>query len=207
MSRTLIPYFMDYEDSTISIFSQNALEYQSRQTYEFQDLERKRFMKSIHIGGMILDLGCGPGRDALVFQKSGFNVLAVDGAEGMIEIAKSNGLKTKLLKYSQLDMLNERFNGIWASYSLLHLPKKKLVGILYKIKQLLKPKGVLYASFRIGEGEEMRKDDRYSGGRYFVYYNNEEIKNLFSKVFKNISIGHVENIGLKGGVYVWVIND
>lgn len=58
---------MNYEDSTLKIFSENAEDYDSRMTDKFQDAERKLFMENVREGGKVLDLGSGPGRDGLVF--------------------------------------------------------------------------------------------------------------------------------------------
>lgn len=195
---------MDYEDSTIKVFSQNAVDYLGRQPTKFQEEEKEMFMKSITAGGKILDLGCGPGNDALFFQQHGFDVLAVDGAPGMIKLAKQKGLKAMILKYSELDQLKEKFNGIWASYSLLHLAKKDLATILQKIKGLLTNNGVFYASFREGDGQELRADDRYGGGRFFAYYHDEELKDIFGQIFSDVVIGHVIGAGPKGGIYALV---
>lgn len=197
---------MDYENSTVSVYDRNALDYQSRQTTQFQEKERKKFLESIPNRGKILDLGCGPGNDSLFFHKSGYKVLAIDGAVGMVDLAKSKGLNAMVMKYSEVNNLTDKYDGIWASYSLLHVPKNEISSILRKIKQLLKPNGKLYASFRLGKGEELRIKDRYDGGRYFSYYHDDELMKIFSEIFKDVRIGHVDATDEKGGICVWARN-
>lgn len=199
---------MNYEDSTVNVFSRNARDYSDRQApWQFQDSERKLFLSGVKPGGKILDLGCGPGNDAKRFQDLGYKVLAVDGALGMIDLVKEKGLNGKVAKYSEIENIGESFDGIWASYALLHIPKVELVGVLAKIKKVLNPGGVFYASFREGEGEEMRNDDRYGGGRYFAYYKTGELEEVFKKVFPEVEIGYVENRDdEKGGVYALARN-
>lgn len=55
--------------------------------------------------GKILDFGCGPGNISLGLSKLGYNVLGLDGASGMIEIARSRALETKAagLQFEQMD--------------------------------------------------------------------------------------------------------
>jgi len=38
-----------------------------------------------------LDLGCGSGEQALAFQKTGCNVIAIDSSASMVEAAKAQG--------------------------------------------------------------------------------------------------------------------
>ena len=51
------------------------------------------------------------------------------------------------------------------SACLLHVPRDELTGILERIRRALKPDGVFYASFKIGEGD----GGRDSLGRYYNY--------------------------------------
>ncbi|MBQ7405747.1 MAG: class I SAM-dependent methyltransferase [Candidatus Methanomethylophilaceae archaeon] len=51
---------------------------------------RDRFVRFLHHGSRILDLGCGSGRDTIAFRQAGFEVVPVDGSEGMCRVAESN---------------------------------------------------------------------------------------------------------------------
>ncbi|HEX8923363.1 MAG TPA: class I SAM-dependent methyltransferase [Patescibacteria group bacterium] len=199
---------MDYEDSTLSVYDKNALDYHSRLASDFQKSERDKFIKLMPLDPHVLDLGCGTGRDALAFQDQGFDILAVDGATGMINLAQKFGVKnTRVLKYSQLDTLNCTFDGIWASYSLLHLSKSDLPKVIKNIKHLLKSPGIFYASFRQGDGEELRTNDRYGGGRFFAYYTEAELKRIFSEFFRNVTIQKITGVDPRGGLAVWVVKE
>ena len=39
------------------------------------------FLKSVNFEGLVVDVGCGNGRDVDVFSKLGFNVLGVDNSK------------------------------------------------------------------------------------------------------------------------------
>lgn len=55
----------------------------------------------------------------------------------------------------------ERFDGIWACASLLHVSRSELPAVLGNFHRALKTGGVMYASFKYGGGEEERL------GRFF----------------------------------------
>jgi hypothetical protein len=50
----------------------------------------------------------------------------------------------------------EPFDGIWASESLLHVPRRQIDEVLERLARMLRSGGVLYASFRLGTGEGLR---------------------------------------------------
>ena len=66
---------------------------------------------------------------------------------------------------TQLDFLDfyekERYNGIWACSSILHLNSKELLRVLKNISAALKPDGIFYTSFKYGTFEGERN------GRFF----------------------------------------
>jgi len=122
------------------------------------------FMKKLPAGGRVLDLGCGPGRDSIVFREQGFDVTAVDGSGAMAREAEKNlGIPVGVMKFSEIPW-TEEFDGIWASASLLHVPRPALADILRLVRGALKPGALLYASFKAGE-----RDGRDSLGRYYNY--------------------------------------
>jgi hypothetical protein len=63
-----------------------------------------------------------------------------------------------------------------ACASMLHVPKKDMANILSKLGACLKTGGVLYTSYKYGEGELMR------GGRLFADYTEESFELLLEEV-------------------------
>lgn len=119
----------------------------------------KKFTRHLPEGALILDGGCGSGRDSLAFIQQGFTVEAFDASEAMV--AKSSaltGLDVQLKRFDQLEEY-ERYDGIWTCASLLHVPKASLHDAMTALYQALKPEGVWYLSFKYGT-EEREKDGR-----------------------------------------------
>jgi len=61
------------------------------------------------------------------------------------------------------------------SACLLHVPRDELAGILGRIRRALKPSGVFYASFKIGEGH-----GRDNLGRYYNYPSPEWLRATYA---------------------------
>ncbi len=133
--------------------------------------------------GRILDLGCGPGHHALFFSEKGFRVVGVDLSENMISIAKKIAPKAEfeIMDISNITFPSNSFDGIWASASLLHIPKKDIQTVLEKLYEILVPNGICYISLKYGDSEDFLDDHRYGGvKKFYVYYKPEEIEKILS---------------------------
>lgn len=127
---------------------------------------------------LILDFGCGSGRDTKYFLSKGFKVDAIDGSEKMCEAAsKITGICVRKMNFLDFDEI-EKYDGIWACSSILHLPKNNLKPVLQKIAAALKPDGVFYTSFKYGAFEGFR------GGRYFTDLTEESFLQLIPSNLK-----------------------
>ena len=149
-------------DSTVEYYNRNAKRLLEETTQVDFSETQNEFLKLLHKEAVILDFGCGSGRDALTFLKQGFQVDAVDGSDRMCRAAAElTGLPVRHMMFQELDE-KEKYDGIWACSSILHLPKKELKTVLDKMAAALKAEGVLYASFKYGTFEGERN------GRYFT---------------------------------------
>src|SRR5262249_16013927 len=111
-----------------------------------------------------LELGCGAGNHSAEMLARGFHVRATDGSPEMAAIAaKRLNHPVEAMLFDELDEV-AAYDGVWASACLLHVPRNELSGILARIHRALKPGGVFYASYKLGEG-----DGRDSLGRYYNY--------------------------------------
>ena len=66
----------------------------------------------------------------------------------------------------------EKYDGIWACASILHLPKKQLREVLKNMYAALISKGWIYTSFKYGEFEGERN------GRYFTDFTTDTFKDF-----------------------------
>ena len=112
----------------------------------------------------ILDVGCGSGRDANYFAKQGYDVTAIDASAGLIQWAQKHHMSSRIswvhLDFSSIEKQawENTFTGIWACASLLHVPFLELFFIIKSLLKTLTDDGVMYLSFKYGEGERVDEE-------------------------------------------------
>ncbi len=142
---------------------------------------QKRFLDKLSDGACILDFGCGSGRDTKFFLNQGFCVEAIDGSKELCKMSSQyTGIEVKQMLFQELAEI-EKYDGIWACSSILHLSKQELLSVFEKMVIALKKNGVIYTSFKYSEFEGKRN------GRYFTDFTIELFKE-FSKNIDDISI-------------------
>jgi SAM-dependent methyltransferase len=113
----------------------------------------------------ILDLGCGPGRDLKAFGALGHVAIGLEGSARFAAMARQQGYEVWEQNFLNLDLPDNRFDGVFANASLFHVPSQELPRILLELRATLKPRGVLFSSNPRGHNEE-----GWSNGRYGVYH-------------------------------------
>ena len=166
-------------NNTLDFYNNNSKSYiKSTLSIDMSHLYND-FLKHIPKESNILDLGCGSGRDSLEFIKRGYNITAVDGSKELsIAASKIIGQEVIFNKFEDLQ-LTEKFHGIWACASLLHINKRDLINVIKNISSNLEDNGVFYMSFKYGEDEYI--DEK---GRYFNCYTEETFKEMILAVPK-----------------------
>jgi SAM-dependent methyltransferase len=150
------------DDETLQFYRSNAQSYAD--WAKAPSTRLRGFLVLLPPGASILELGCGAGNHSAVMLEAGFAVRATDGSPEMAAIAARRlGHPVEAMLFHELDA-QETYDGVWASACLLHVPRDELGGILTRIHRALKPSGVFYASFKIGDG-----DGRDNLGRYYNY--------------------------------------
>ena len=118
---------------------------------------------------VILDLGCGPGRDLRRFVELGHEAVGLDGAAVFVTMARAaTGCEVLHQDFLALDLPPARFDGIFANASLFHVPGSELPRVLRQLAAALKPGGVLFCSNPRGRNEE-----GWAGGRYGCFHDLE----------------------------------
>lgn len=126
------------ETKTLDYYNKNASSFaEATVDVDFYDTQ-KHFQKLLPEQGYILDFGCGSGRDIKYFLSQHFQVDAIDGSEELCRIASDyTGIKVKKMLFKELEEI-EKYDGIWACSSILHLPKRELKAVFEKMVKALK---------------------------------------------------------------------
>lgn len=148
--------------ATLAYYNHNAAAFFADTVSVDMSALHDRFLSTISAGGIVLDAGCGSGRDAYAFFKRGFRVCAFDASPELAQLAEEH---TKIgILVRTFDDVREQacYDGIWACASLLHLPQAAIPAALARLWAALKPGGTFYMSFKLGSGE------RLHNGRHFT---------------------------------------
>ena len=163
-------------DKTLSYYNTNTSSFiESTQSVQMTEAWN-RFTSKLAPASLILDFGCGSGRDTKYFLEKGFAVEATDGSSELCTAAsKFTGITIKQVLFQ--DWKSEaKYNGIWACSSILHLNKSVLKQVIGNIRDALLPSGIFYTSFKYGNFEGERN------GRYFTDLTESSFAELINEV-------------------------
>jgi SAM-dependent methyltransferase len=133
------------------------------------------FLKKLPPAGIIVDAGCGSGRDALAFSRLGFQVVAFDASEQLAQLARENtGLDVKCCAFTEFRTEPQSIEAIWACASLLHVPFSQLAETFKHLATFLVPAGTFYCSFKYGDDQVERN------GRLFTNLNEKLLADVIT---------------------------
>lgn len=162
-------------NNTLGYYDSYADEfYKSTVNVEFTTMQ-EHFLAKLKKGSNILDFGCGSGRDTKYFLEQGYNVEAIDGSAVLCKLAgEHTGIQVKNIFFQELSEV-DKYDGIWACSSILHLPVEELTEVMRKMMIALKRNGIIYTSFKYGifAGER--------NGRYFTDMTEKTFAELLSR--------------------------
>ena len=185
---------------TIAVYDKMVEEYGAITAANEPDPAHFAFIKLLPKNGFVLDLGCGPARSSAEFVKAGMRVDPVDASIEMVKLAnKTHSVGARQATFDEISGTNI-YDGIWASFSLLHAPESAFPGHLNALKQALKPGGWFHIAMKLGTGEE-----RDSISRQYSYYSEAELtRHLKNAGFEVVEVTTGESAGLSGEVAPWV---
>lgn len=167
---------MKKNNKTIEYYNENAQKFvEATVNVDFHQMQN-RFLNKLQEGAYILDFGCGSGRDTKYFLEQGYQVEAMDGSEELCKLASElTGAEVKHIYFQDLDE-EEKYDGIWACSSILHLNMDELEDVMKKMTIALKAKGIIYTSFKYGSFSGERN------GRYFTDMTETTFEKLLQKI-------------------------
>lgn len=163
------------DERTINAYTSRVSDYLSMPLPAEQLEARQAFADTVGRGGYVLDLGAGPGSDSVFLMRQGVRVRALDATPAFVEHAQSNGVDAHLGTFDDVTEV-AAYDGIYASFSLLHAPRADFPRHLNAIHKALKPGGHLFLGMKLGTGEH--RDDL---DRYYTYYSETEITDALTR--------------------------
>ncbi len=155
---------MTHDQQTLDLYDGRSDQYAEWSRQPGAPGFRTDMIERLPAGGAVLDFGCGAGWDSLAFMEAGLEVTAIDGSRGLVEVAnRERGIGAIRMTFDQFDRESE-FDGVWASFTLQHVPRPHLPDMLARLFRALRPGGFIYIGMH--RGSETRRD---SLGRLYCH--------------------------------------
>ena len=156
-------------------YESNAEHYAAETFSADMSEQYQRFLPLLKKGAKILDVGSGSGRDACYFQKHGYQVTALEPSKNLCREIRKVFSGEIICSDIQNYQPKERYDGIWACASLIHLQEEEILRFFEKIDLYLNDNGVVYVSGKngipTGEGED---------GRFFLEFTEQLVEKILT---------------------------
>ena len=147
---------------------------------EFVDIVRAR-----RIAGPTLEIGTGPGRDALALRAAGLDTIGIDLSFGHAARAASRGVTMAVASVRDLPLVTRSVAALWSMSTLMHVPAVAIGEAMGEIARVLVPGATACIGVWGGADSEQFTDvDAGSGAR-----------RLFSRSAEPTWRSHLETIG------------
>ncbi len=163
-------------NKTLEYYNEKATDFmESTVNVDFSELQNE-FLSYLPETASILDVGTGSARDAKVFKDRGYSVVAIDGSDELAKLASEYLGQNVIVTTFQDYEADQKFDGIWACASLLHLTRDDIKSVMKKLAGALNEGGCFYVSFKYGDFSGERN------GRFFTDMTYESFGEILDKI-------------------------
>ena len=134
------------------------------------------WLRRLPVDARLLDIGCGGGQDASNLRQRGYRVVGLDRTSALLSAGRRRdpSLSLVLADLRQLPFQAMSFDGLWATASLMHLPKPVARLVLADLCSLVRPGGFLAATVTYGMKSGIVTEG-WVPGRYFARWKKDEL--------------------------------
>lgn len=184
-------------------YESNAERYAAETFSADMSEQYQRFLPLLKKGAKILDVGSGSGRDACYFKKQGYQVTALEPSKNLCREIRKVFPGEIVCSDIQNYRSTERYDGIWACASLIHLQEEEVLCFFEKIDLYLNDNGIVYVSGKNGPPTGKAQD-----GRYFLEFTEQLVEKILmvNEQLKSEQLWYTEDVnGRKGFRWLNVI--
>ena len=119
-----------------------------------------RFAERVRGRGWVCDLGCGPAQIARYLRDRGVDAFGVDLSAGMLAQARRLNPDLHFVQTSMLalGLRSGQLAGVAAFYSIIHIPRSRVVEALGEVRRLLQPGGQFLFTFHLGSEDSHHEE-------------------------------------------------
>lgn len=128
----------------------------------------------------VLEIGCGPGIDALKFVQSGIHYTGVDLSEEHVRLARAKGLDASVASGRDLPFADAVFPAMWTMSTLLHIPNSDINDVLAELVRVASPGAPIAVGLWSGNDEEaFNPEDLTEPRRFYSRRSDASVKRIF----------------------------
>ncbi|HUD02093.1 MAG TPA: class I SAM-dependent methyltransferase [Rhabdochlamydiaceae bacterium] len=188
-------------DRNVGMYHQRVKDAHQRYLFPFV----QSFVQALK-GKVVLDLGCGTGRELLYFQKLGLEAMGVDCSKEMVNHCLQKNLKVMQKDFMSLSLPPCSFDGIWSYTSLTLVPREIFLEMIIQSAQWLKPQTGIFALGMIEGIEQGWKIDRtYQMPKYNARYSSKQLEEMVGSYFDILSLERVADPAKPGKFFLHLI--
>jgi len=176
------------EDKTIEYYDTNAEELAERYENANVDVLHKKLLGTFNTGAMLIEIGCGSGRDAAFMIARGYQVDCVEASRSMVYFAlrlhpelHKRIIHGKWENISDENILrSSKYDGVYSIAALMHMHAETIPRVLNRIYSILKPGGRFLFSVPLSR-PFLSDSGLDSEGRYYLMLDHMQWHDLVIK--------------------------
>ena len=169
---------------------------------------RARFVAALPAGARVLEVGSGPGRDALALEEAGLSVRRTDITPAFVAMLRADGHDADVVDPLGDNLADptrdEAYDGVWASASLLHVRREDLPLVVRRLADVTRPGGAFHLALKEGDGARFSTHGNVGAPRHFTFWREEPLREVLADAGWSVEeVGH--GIGLRGDHWLDVL--
>lgn len=174
--------YLEIEKEMTKTYNAIARKYEKEAEEDWKDRKYvNKFLTYLNHNDSVLDIACGTGELLKYYNDVGLKTTGIDISKEMVNISKSKVPNANIMNMSlyDIDILEEKFDGISVTFTLVHIPKEKINEVIGKINGKLKDNGKLFLVFTTSLKEGLQAEPLDSNYKYYaVNYSRDEVCNI-----------------------------
>ena len=169
------------DPKTLQAYDQRAPDYAREWNHQAPPSDMYALLLRHFRPGPTVDVGCGSGRDLAWLSAQGFDALGVEASSGLLTQARTlhPDLRFALMHLPELEGLKAgSLQNVLCETVIMHLPETQVAAATRRLRELLRPGGTLYLSWRVTPEVSIRD----AAGRLYSTFDKRLVREALGSV-------------------------